>query len=118
MPSIVWPGSLPAYPLYEGYQETLGANTIRSAMEVGPAKLRRRGTAAVHTFTVSFGLTHDQAAELRDFFNDDTYGGSLSFELAHPTTEETLEMRFASAPMITRQGPNAYRANLTLEALP
>ncbi|QLH37711.1 MAG: hypothetical protein HWD60_00095 [Defluviicoccus sp.] len=43
--SAVWPSSLPQKPLVDGFSETAPNLVVRSPMDVGPAKVRRRATA-------------------------------------------------------------------------
>ena len=47
MPSAVWPPSLPQGPRLEDLEETPPTLAIRTGMDVGPAKVRRRAVAGV-----------------------------------------------------------------------
>jgi hypothetical protein len=115
---VVWDASLPTMPLMDAYDEALAENTIRSQMEGGPAKVRRRFTSGVRKFSVAFRMTDTQAATLDTFYTDDTYSGSVAFELTHPRTGATLDFRFVTAPRITCQSPTIYTATFELEVLP
>jgi hypothetical protein len=64
MTEITWPESLPQSPLVDGLQETLPDNLLRTKMEQGPPKLRRRGTDAPAQMTAHFLLSAAQCAVL------------------------------------------------------
>ena len=93
-----WPVTLPVYPLLEGYRETPPNQIIRSQMDQGPAKLRRRTTAAVRLFQVGFMLSQSQIDDLENFYLTTLVGGALSFDFTHPRTGATVTCRFASPP--------------------
>ena len=60
-----WPGTLPDYVMQSGFSETLPNNVIRTKMEVGPPKMRRRGTAAPRPMKWKLYMTTAQVATLR-----------------------------------------------------
>lgn len=120
--AIVWPLSLPVAPLVSGYQEALPDNTIRTNMDKGPAKVRRKGAALPVVFKVKMTLTQSQRAELRTFLNSTTAQGALRFEWTHPDTGATIECRFVPSRggMIMFSAPRGeYQdASFSLEAMP
>lgn len=61
-----WPISLPV-PLVEGISYTPGQNVIRTQMDAGAAKVRRRFTAVPETLTFNLVLTGAQVQVLQDF---------------------------------------------------
>lgn len=69
----VWPVTLPKAMLAEGYSEQFQENAIRFQPEVGPAKMRRRGTAAGRVIEGAIVVKQS----LRDVF-DDFYETTLS----------------------------------------
>lgn len=79
MSTIFWPEDLPQKMLRDDYTHATGNNVIRADMEYGPAKTRRRSSAAmsarVWTFvlnrehTTPDGLSVDQKTLLEDFLN-------------------------------------------------
>ena len=118
MADIVWDASLPTEPLLDSWDETLAENRIRTQMEVGPPKIRRRSTASVKQYGVVFALTAAQVATLDDFYTSDTYNGSLAFEWTNPRTGATEDFRFLTPPKIVKRGPDSFRASFQLEVLP
>ncbi len=77
-----WPTSLPA-PNLSGYQLTPNAQTIRTDMEVGAARVRRRSHARLDKIRVSWIFTDAQMDTFRTWFEDDTEaaGGSAWFSI-------------------------------------
>jgi hypothetical protein len=118
MANDVWPSTLPQKPLVDGYGEDFPENTIRTEMEVGPAKLRRRSTAAPKKITISFLMTQIQVATFETFFNTTLSSGSLPFDWAHPRTGVTESFRFMKPPQIRPASGLLWKVALELEELP
>jgi hypothetical protein len=118
MATVSWPAGLPAYVLAEGYQEHAPDTLLRTPMDAGPAKARRKSTAQVWTITCQVRLTHDQRAVLDQFFVVDTASGALRFDWVHPVTRDACEMRFTERPVYQARGPVHLVASLALEILP
>jgi hypothetical protein len=114
-----WPATLPQILLIEGYEEKLPDVNLRSAMEVGPAKVRRRVTAAVRPVTGQLIMTLAQIETFKGFYNDDLLGGSLRFGWFDPYDETTMvEMRFTEVPALSPVDPGLYKVSMKLEILP
>lgn len=113
----VWPAQLPC-PLLAGYQEGLANNTIRSEMDTGPAKVRRRTAANVRPLSFGMVLTKALLADLITFYNTTTFGGTLAFDLTDGRTAATLSCRFTAPPSFRPQGNGRYAASVSLEVLP
>lgn len=113
-----WPNTLPSLVLKDGCEETLPNVVIRTQMNSGPVKVRRRYTAGVRTFTLPIHLSPSQAATLNDFFVNTLAGGSLSFTWVSPRTNESFTFRFVSPPKYTARGGNNWNTHLDLEVLP
>lgn len=114
-----WPATLPQTLLVEGYEEKLPDVNLRSAMEVGPAKVRRRVTAAVRPVTGQLIMTLAQIDIFKGFYNDDLLGGSLRFEWVDPYYEIAMvEMRFTEVPAFSPTDPGLYKVSMKLEILP
>lgn len=56
MTDYYWPAELPFLPLKDEYQEGMAMNTLRTQMEFGPAKVRRRTSANMSQLTASYDL--------------------------------------------------------------
>lgn len=93
-----WPMTLPQAPVQDGYQESPANNTIRTSMDVGPAKVRRRQTVGVRTLQCTYELSQAQVQILDDFFVSYTASGAVPFNLPHPRTGALVPARFAEPP--------------------
>ncbi len=119
MANAVWPAGLPQYVLASGYTEAAPNNTIRTEMAVGPAKVRRRSTAAVRTISCQLRLTYAQRAVLDGFYLTDTASGSVPFNWVHPATRAAVTMRFVEPPSLAADAAGRhFIASLKLEILP
>ena len=114
----VWPAELPQQLFVNGYSQSFAETTIKSEMDAGPAKVRRRFTAGVEPVSGTMLLTETQLGYLRTFFVDTLLGGSLRFSWTKPPAHTTAcEMRFTAPPSWTKVEGD-YEVNLSLEVLP
>jgi len=111
-----WP-TLPA-PIINTFNETLPDNVIRTSMDKGPAKVRRRTTANVRPIQFSMVLTEAQVATLDTFYNTTTLSGAQEFDYTHPRTGATVSARFTQPPAYSDINGLAYRVEVQLEILP
>lgn len=123
MASAVWPAGLPQAPQLRALRERPPELTVRTSMDVGPAKVRRRQTAGVRTFPIEIKLTRDQVALLDEFFLDTLAGGALAFQWTQHRTGDLIDYRFLGppeyAPLAPRQSGSEYwMATFSIEALP
>lgn len=114
---ILWPASLPQSPLLDGWQETLPDNTLRTEMEQGPAKLRRRSTAASGRMNVQFLLSTADCALLDTFYSDTLTGGVKVFQMPHPRRSTPVSCRFTAPPEYAAVNGGYCRARLSLEVM-
>lgn len=112
-----WPATMPQNLLISGYSESPPSVVLRTTMDIGPVKLRRRTTSAIRPVTGEQVITSAQLAEFKAFYNTDLYGGALRFSWIDPVTEEAVEMRFTESPSWTPED-GFYRLRLNLEILP
>jgi hypothetical protein len=94
MASVSWPAGLPATLLLEGLQAVPQSNVIRTAMDAGPQKARRRYTAVPKAFTGKLRLDPDQRVILENFYRHTLADGVLRFNFTDPQTMEVREFRF------------------------
>lgn len=114
-----WPASLPQLVLVDGFSEGLGDGRLRSSMDTGPAKVRRRSSAMPRPLQGRVLMTSAQLDVLRAFVDDDLIGGSLPFSFPDPITRASILVRFlGSLPGWSARGPDAYDVALDLEVLP
>ena len=120
-----WPASIP-FKFAAGQDRENGpqGNVIRTAMEHGPPKQRRRFTAAVRERQVTLPpLTAAALATFEAFVEGDLGGGVLSFTAADPWRGNSATWRFvvpdSAAPYeITQIGPDRFGVSMVLERLP
>lgn len=114
-----WPGSgFPTKFLYDGYSERWAENIVRSNMDVGPAKVRRRSTAGVRRFTCSQVLTKTQVATMQTHYETTCAYGSISTTITDPRTGSSIEVRFVTPPAIVVLANEKYRIQYDFEVLP
>jgi hypothetical protein len=117
MPS--WPASLPQHVLVEGYDEAPPDVLLRTEMDAGPAKVRRRFTAGVRELRCAILCDSDQLDDLEEFFRDEIAGGALPFDWVHPRTQDAASFRFVRRFTIAPEpGAKYWRVGLELEILP
>lgn len=95
MATIFWPSSLPPTLLMEGLTIEPQNNVIRTAMDAGPQKIRRRYTARTVKFSGRFIFDASQFAVFESFYHTALADGVLRFNFTNPITLETAEFRFA-----------------------
>lgn len=113
-----WPATLPQAPLADGYQEAPHDATIRTAMDVGPAKLRRRSTVEGADLRMLFVLSSSQVSDLDTFYSSTLSGGVDAFDWTDPRLGTSESYRFAARPAPQFLGGDWWRVELQLERLP
>jgi len=114
---VAWPQGLPQAPLI-GHLERAPNLVVRTGMEAGPAKVRRRFTAGVRPLTMTFVLDDTQRMTLDQFFVVELAGGALSFDFRIPSTGQTKQIRIVGPPEYGLITPSRWRVRLELEILP
>ena len=94
MTNITWPSSLPQVIRLEGLSAQRKSNVIRTQMDTGPQKVRRRYTAITKEFTGSVVLTENQRELLEDWYQNIIGDGALRFVMKDPQTLQPAEFRF------------------------
>lgn len=106
-------------PIGDTFTEKVPDNLIRTEMDVGPAKVRRRTTANVRDIQFRSWLTPAQTEDLDTFFMRDVYSGALPFDYTHPRTGAVVSARFKEPPTYTDvEAGMYYEASISLEILP
>jgi len=94
MADIFWPETLPDTLLMEGLSAKRNSSVIRTQMDAGPKKARRRYTASTKTFTGRMILNAEQSSILDRFYHTTLADGVLRFNFTNPQTLEIAEFRF------------------------
>ena len=114
-----WPAGLPQKLHVEGQASRPANNTIRSSVDAGPSKVRRRSTAAVRPLTGKMWLKSSQRQMLEEFYTIDLASGALPFLFPDPHCGDPLLCRFAEDGLgFAKIAGNREEATLTLEILP
>ena len=118
--NYVWPPGLPQ-TVQQGYTESVGMNILRSPMDAGPAKMRKRSNKP-SILSVSFILTTSQVETLETFVKDTTKG-IYRFGFPHPRTLSQVEVRIIPGQdgvyyTLNYLAPDFYSVSLQLEILP
>lgn len=87
---IIWPSSLPNLPT-KNYSEDNGILILRTPMDAGPAKQRRRGKRPSN-MQVQYEMTSAQVSSFSTFV-EDTIMGVKRFQITHPRTNQPTEVR-------------------------
>ena len=118
--SFYWPPGLPQNP-QESFSETGGVLVLRTPMDAGPAKQRRRGKRT-NSMQCSFYMTSEQVQLLENFI-ENVIMGTTRFGFIHPRTQQVVEVRIVpqqdgemfSSGYITKDW---WNVGLTFEMLP
>lgn len=103
--SIVWPPALTRTPRVDALEETAPDVLIRSEMDAGEAKVRRRFTGDVRNFTIVLDLKRSEVATFDSFFLTTTKGGALPFVWKHPRTGSDVDFRIITVPKYKPRAP-------------
>lgn len=120
MSTPAWPAGISFIAQPSSYRESgPKGNVIRTDMENGPAKSRRRFTAAVRHISGNTDiLTDAQVATFDTWFTDTIDDGALAFTATNPRTGATETYRFLKEYDVLHIDDDKNRLALTLEKLP
>jgi len=113
-----WPSALQDKLNAAGFQHQLGNTTIRTDMDVGPAKVRSRFTDAVDRYTCSILLDMDEYDDFVTFYKTSINNGTDQFEFDDPFSGDPAAFRFAADPVIRALGGRTFELNMVWEKLP
>ena len=120
MANETWPGSLPV-PLLSGVSYASQPNIIRTQMDAGVAKTRRRFTAVPEDVLFALLLTRAQVQTLQDFvaitLKDVLPFDWIEFRKSEADDVTAVTYRFKSRPKFTPLGGGYWRADIELELL-
>jgi len=116
MANINWPELLPSGLLEEGFGKQPQGNVIRTAMDAGPKKARRRYTARAVNYSGKQIFDAGELAVFEQFYHTALADGVLRFNFDDPVTGETAEFRFTGDYSVAAVG-GLYEASMELERL-
>jgi len=113
-----WPSTLPSAPLARGFSEKPPKLTLRTQMDAGPAKVRKRFTAGVRPLTLQIKVTSAQVAIFDSFYLSDCGAGATPFTWVHPRTGAAASLRITDEPSYDPAGGDYWTITFNVEILP
>lgn len=114
----VWPVELQKYINTDSFNYAYGSTVLRSEMDLGPAKVRRRATKSVDMIDGAIDLPMVDFTIFDYFFRTQVNGGARVFDFAHPITRATIQVRFKTEPQIKAKGGTTFVVSMSLEVMP
>jgi len=118
MSTPVWPLTLPQEPQLGSFSESGQGATIRTQMDVGPAKVRQRYTVEIRNISVELAMTGAQVATFDAFWSATLGYGALAFDWKDFRTQAAQTYRFTSRPSYVALGGDMWRVSFQLETMP
>lgn len=116
MTSLCWPSELPI-PRLSGLSGKRKSSVIRTEMDAGPAKARRRYTVCTKEFSGSIVINDGQRSVLENFYIENLGDGVLRFVMKDPQTLDEAEFRFMEDYGESSNGDGTWTINLKLEKM-
>ena len=88
-----WPTTLPQVPEFNGYKRSLPNNLIRSSMDTGSDKVRKRGRFKPEVVSATYILDNTQKTTLENFVHDSLAEGAICFNWPHPELNKLVRAR-------------------------
>ena len=114
----VFPASLAQCLEINSYSYQDAPNVLRTEMDVGPAKVRRRYTVAIANVTGSMSFSQAQVQTFKQFYDFTLSSGTKPFTFTDPVTQTDKTYRFVEAPAYTPITDKYWNVSLVLEILP
>jgi hypothetical protein len=116
MANIFWPELLPSGLLADGFGKQPQNTVIRTAMDAGPKKARRRYTARSVKYSGKQVFDTAELMVFEQFYHNVIADGVLRFNFTDPVTQEIAEFRFTE-DYTTRAVDGLYEVQMSLERL-
>jgi hypothetical protein len=116
MANITWPEMLPSGLLENGFTKQPKSSVIRTKMDAGPEKSRRRYTARSVGYSGRQVFDKAEFAVFEQFFHIVLADGVLRFNFEDPVTLEMSEFRF-TADYSAAAVEGYYEVTMQLEKL-
>jgi hypothetical protein len=115
-----WPTSLPDKPLQDGYTESPPNNIIKTSVDKGPAKLRKRTSTNTRPITCRIVVSRYLVNVFDYFYITECASGTLRFSWEHPRTGITYDFRFDpnAMPQYSSVGGDDFSIEFKLEQMP
>jgi len=116
--SANWPANLPQAFKLNTYQPAVADNLLRTPVDIGPSKTRRRSLIGSKIESGVMDMTRAQWATLAAFYETTLSGGTLQFSMFDPLGGAAREVRFSEPPEPSGTGGGCFVVSLVLEVLP
>ena len=116
--ATAWPLTLPQKLESNGFQKTIGSTTIRSTMDIGFDKLRKRYTKQINKISATMQIDRTQYATLENFYLVTLNGGINPFTFTDPVSNTASDYRFINPPTMRSIGGNYFTASMEWEQVP
>ncbi len=100
-----------------GFSFNIGSTTLRSKMDVGEEKIRRRVTRGIDKQALTIDLEFSDYQVLYDFYNTTLNGGVERFTFEDPFTHIESTYRFLSPPAIASKGALWFTVTMNWEKM-
>lgn len=94
MTNIMWPTSIPQLLRLDGQKAQRKNNVIRTQMDAGPSKARKRYTVSEKLFEGTIIVTEEERQILENWYRDTLGDGTLRFAMKDPQSLQLSEFRF------------------------
>ena len=116
---VDWPSTMPPPSWGDVSVDSPQGGVIRTQMDTGPSKLRRRSTASSTPMSLVFKpVSNVVYADFVSFYDTNLQSGTLPFNMADPITEIVSVFRFVDGYSISPIGLDAFEINVNLEKMP
>lgn len=112
-----WPISLQQCLNSDDFDMKFGDTTVRTDMDVGPAKVRSRFTDGIDNYTCSILMSTDEFATLKMFYKTTLNNGVMPFLFNDPLTNTSETFRFVTPPEFRPLGGLTFRVSMAWEKL-
>jgi len=116
MADIYYPELLPSGLLEEGFSKQPQSNVIRTTMDAGPKKARRRYTARTVKYSGKQIFDVAEMAVFEQFYHNVIADGALRFYFTDPVFQEIAEFRFTE-DYVVKAVEGLFEVTMYLERL-
>jgi hypothetical protein len=116
MADIFYPELLPSGLLADGFSKQPQSNVIRTTMDAGPKKTRRRYTAKTIKYSGKQIFDEAELMVFEQFYHNVIADGALRFNFTDPISQEIAEFRFTEDYTVNAVD-GLYEVQMSLERL-
>ena len=117
MAAVPWPVGVPDCWQVDPYSEQERPTVIRSEIEVGQPRVRRRYIEAITDVSANLVCNGPQLRILLRWFNQDLSWGVRRFSAVSPSTGKAEEFRFKTPPLVSQMTKDLWNVALDVEML-